>query len=383
MVGPVVARGLHFHHVGELGRYGRRTRGAGGVGGGHDDYRRYRASAQAVAEEQTIVVTQQTGLAWRWRWAGQQRHGFAEAQGRAVTGLGKHFGTHASGCAAISGAIDFHLGLLTVVEHFAGQAEHVRLDRPGRPGDAQEVGVERTAGHRFVEVRVTDESFRGAGVRVHFGVRAVDAAQERSDGAIDGTGEIARCADADVAGDVDRAASGRGDIDRLDAIRVRDGIGAGNGYVHPDANPRKALLISIGRIFRGECRFDPGDISVHAITGSVVGNRGFGQEPEGFRRPVVREDHRLGVVVDTRLGQQNAHVGRRRGRGNARTGSTRLAQFHRQQIVVLIPHREFPGGEGVGAGVDGGELRIGTAGQRESEPERVERKAWPLVHDAS
>ena len=60
----------------------------------------------------------------------------------------------------------------------------------------------------FGEVRIADEGFDGAGVRVHFGIRAVDAAQEWPDGTVHRAAEIARCTDADVSGDVDRPTAG-------------------------------------------------------------------------------------------------------------------------------------------------------------------------------
>ena len=59
-----------------------------------------------------------------------------------------------------------------------------------------------------VEVRVADELFGGAGDRVGLGVGAVDAAQERSDITLERAVIGFRCADADVAGHVDRPPPG-------------------------------------------------------------------------------------------------------------------------------------------------------------------------------
>ncbi|MNY23957.1 hypothetical protein D3C86_1576450 [compost metagenome] len=143
-----------------------------------------------------------------------------------------------------------------------------------------------------------------------------------------------------------------------------NGVGPGNGNVHPQTNPREADLVAIERVATGKCSLDPGDIDVHAIAGGVVGDAGLGKEPEGFVWPVIREHHRLGVVENARCRQQGAHVGRWHAGCHPRAGGAGLAQLHRQLIVVLIPDREFPGGKGVRTGIDGGELRESTAGQR-------------------
>ncbi|MNP06124.1 hypothetical protein D3C76_980960 [compost metagenome] len=89
-VGPVVTRSGDLDHIAELAR----QRGGAGsparVGGGDHDHRWWRARAQAVSEEQAVVVRQQVELARRSRGAGDQCQGFAKAQGGVVRCLGKH-----------------------------------------------------------------------------------------------------------------------------------------------------------------------------------------------------------------------------------------------------------------------------------------------------
>ncbi|MNZ83288.1 hypothetical protein D3C78_1020110 [compost metagenome] len=321
-----------------------------------------------LGEECAVVIAHHVGLARRRRRAGHQGDAFAKAQGRTIVGFGEHFdpGVVAprAGGAPVGGTAHVHRGLRAAVEHLAGHGEEVGLQGPGRALDAYEVGVVGAAGHGLGEVRVADEGFDGAGVRIHRGVGAVDAAQERPDRTVDRTAENPRCTDADVPGDVDRTTSGSGDVDRFHTIGVGNGVGPGSGNIYPHANPREADLVAVDRVAAGKGSLDPGDISVHAIAGGIVGDAGFGQVPEGFVRPVIREHHRLGVVENPGCRQQGAHVRRWHTGSDPCADGAGLAQFHRQLIVVLIPDGEFPGGKGVGAGIDGGELRESTAGQR-------------------
>ncbi|MNL44335.1 hypothetical protein D3C87_1669050 [compost metagenome] len=89
---------------------------------------------------------------------------------------------------------------------------------------------------------------------------------------------------------------------------MSDGVGACNRYVYPQTNPREASLVAVDGIFGRECRFDPGHIGVYAITADIV-DAGFGEVPEGFRWPVIREHHRQRIVVKPGLRIQDAHVG--------------------------------------------------------------------------
>ncbi|MNF77472.1 hypothetical protein D3C84_596200 [compost metagenome] len=313
MITPVVACGLDFHDVGDFARHRRWPVGATRVGRGDHDHRRNRAACQTMAEELAGVVAKHGDQAGRLRWSGNQRHGFTEAQARTDGRFAEDFdpGTaRARTCreAAVSGAADFHRGLRTAVEDFAGHGKEVGLNGPGRTLDTQEVIVERAAGDRFAEVRITHECLDGTGVRIHFGVRPVDAAKKWPDLPVECPGKVARCADADVAGDVDRPAARCGDVDCFHAVRVGDGVGARDRYVHPHANPREAGLIAVDRVFRSERRFNPGHVGIHAITSNIV-DAGLGEEPERFRWPVIREHHRQGVVENAGLRIQDAHIG--------------------------------------------------------------------------
>ncbi|MNV18643.1 hypothetical protein D3C71_1094770 [compost metagenome] len=267
-----------------------------------------------MAEELAGVVAEHAGQARRLRWSGNQGHGFAEAQDRIVRRFAEHFDPGTRSDATVSRATDLHSGLCAAVEDLAGHCEEVGLDGPGRANDAQEVGVVGAAFDRLADVRIADEGFDGAGFRVHFGVRTVDTLQERSDVTIERAAEVARCADADVAGDVDRPTARGGDVDRFHTVRVGDGVGPGNRHVHPQTNPREACLVAVDWVFGRECRFDPGHIGVHAIPTDIV-DAGFGEEPEGFRWPVIREHDRQRVIEKPGFRIQYAHVG-----GRARCG---------------------------------------------------------------
>ncbi|MNS91766.1 hypothetical protein D3C72_1258750 [compost metagenome] len=137
--------------------------------------------------------------------------------------------------------------------------------------DTDEVGIEWAANDLFGQVRVADIGFAGTGIRVDLGVGATDTAQEGANRAVEDAAEIAGCADADVAGDVDRPPPWRGDVDRLDAIRVGDDVGAGLRHRDADTDAGKALLVAINRVFTGKRRFDTSDIHVQFIAAVAHG----------------------------------------------------------------------------------------------------------------
>ncbi|MNF74496.1 hypothetical protein D3C84_565300 [compost metagenome] len=310
-VGPVVTRSGDFDHIAELAR----QRGGAGsparVGGGDHDHRWRCAGAQVVSEEQAVVVRQQVELARRSRGAGDQCQGFAKAQGGIVRCLGKHLYPGTVCSTPVAGAFKLCRGLFAGIEHLAGHGENVGADGAGRPFDLHIVGVERAADDRFSDVRVADEGFAGAGIRVDLGVRPPDAAQERPQGTFEHTAEIARSTDADVTGDIDCAPTGRGDVDCFDTVGVGDHIGASLGNRDPQADAREALLVTIDGVLAGKRRFDTGDINIQLIAAVAhCRNRGFSQVPEHLRWPVIGEHQRQGIIVDARFGQQRTHIGR-------------------------------------------------------------------------
>ncbi|MCY1422122.1 hypothetical protein D9M71_377920 [compost metagenome] len=298
MVVPVVASGLHLDHVGELGRLRSRPGGAGRVGSGNHDELRRCAGGRMFAEIQPVVVALHLVRAGCSR--GTQAQGVAVAQRRAVRRFGEDFHLSAGTGTTVSAAVDVQRCLRTAVIELAGNTEGVGLDGSAiRCHDADEVGAVGATGDGLAQVRVADESLQLAGVRVCFGVGRTDPLQERPDVAVQGTGEITRCTDADVAGHVDPAAAGAGDVDFFHAIGVDNGVQAGSWDGGANTNPGEADLVPINGVFGGKRRFHGGYINLQ-LEAAIADRRdiGFGGEPEQLTWEVVRKHHGLGVVIN-------------------------------------------------------------------------------------
>ncbi|MNI64709.1 hypothetical protein D3C73_1201700 [compost metagenome] len=132
---------------------------------------------------------------------------------------------------------------------------------------------------------------------------------------------------------------------------MRDGVDAGGGHINPNADTTEADLIAFHRIFGREGRFHGADVSqVDAARGIDDGT--VAGKPERFVGKVGRENDRLGVVENTGIGIQQAHVGWRTGHNRSPgTDSLGQAQIKGPTVRILVPGSEIAVGRHVGAGV--------------------------------